>query len=143
MTHSSIGYLTWLIINMTNNQLARRVLEVVALSMCELTNLFRRMPDLTVTVGQFRVMNMVARGIDRVSKLADTYGSSEPAMSKMVDVLVKQGLTDRQLCLSDRRQFVVSLTEQGKPAANFAGVNACSRKWENGLRVFRPRIGSC
>ena len=91
MTHSSIGYLTWLIINMTNNQLARRVLEVVALSMCELTNLFRRMPDLTVTVGQFRVMNMVARGIDRVSKLADTYGSSEPAMSKMVDVLVSRG----------------------------------------------------
>lgn len=68
-------------------------------------------PKLTFT--QFRILNGIRRGRDQVGKLSEFHGISQPAMSKMVDGLVKSGFIKRVPHSTDRRQIELRLTQKG------------------------------
>ena len=66
-----------------------------------------------ITVGQFHILRRIRDGIDSVSKLAEDRHTSLPTISRAVEVLVKQGLIERQVNPSDRRNVQLSLTKEG------------------------------
>lgn len=68
-----------------------------------------------LTVPQFRTLIFLSHhdGIT-LSKLAEHLGLSTPAVSRMVETLVKRGLTLRKGGTDDRRRIQLSLTAKGK-----------------------------
>jgi DNA-binding MarR family transcriptional regulator len=66
-----------------------------------------------ITVGQFHVLRRIRQGADSVSKLADAKHTSRPAVSRVVDVLVNKGFVARTQNPADRRNVLLSLTEEG------------------------------
>lgn len=98
---------------MTEVDVPRRVLEVVPRVLHEIRAIVRSIPGRHMSEAQFRVMNLLAIGINRVGKLAEYYGVSQPAMSKMVDSLVRIGLVGRSTFENDRRQIDLILTKKG------------------------------
>jgi DNA-binding MarR family transcriptional regulator len=67
-----------------------------------------------ITVSQFHILRRIRQGADSVSKLADDKRTSRPAVSRVVDVLVKKGLVARTQNPADRRNVQLSLTDDGK-----------------------------
>jgi len=66
-----------------------------------------------ITVGQFHILRRIRHGADSVSKLADDKHTSRPAVSRVVDVLVNKGLVVRAQNPVDRRNVLLSLTDEG------------------------------
>jgi DNA-binding MarR family transcriptional regulator len=62
------------------------------------------------TLTQFKMLYMIKGGIRHVGKLCEAFGISQPATSKMVDVMVKEGLLKRVPHPGDRRQIELRLT---------------------------------
>jgi DNA-binding MarR family transcriptional regulator len=94
-------------------ELAKRFLDVIPPLMHELRTEVRSAALDRLTVPQFRILANIHRGLCHVGEIADHHGVSQPAMSKMVDKLVNQGLIKRVTHESDRRHFVLSLTAKG------------------------------
>ena len=69
-----------------------------------------------MSVPQFRVLAHVSLGTNTISALADLHSISLPAMSKIVDGMVKRGLITRLTNEKDRRVIVLTLTRDGKKA---------------------------
>ena len=63
-----------------------------------------------LTFAQFRILNGIRRGRNQIGKLVDHHGISQPAMSKIVDALVRRGLVKRLPQAEDRRKIVLQLT---------------------------------
>lgn len=68
---------------------------------------------LKVTFSQYSILVAVHAGTEQVGKLADHCSISQPAMSKMVDHLVKASLLKRIQNVVDRRQSRLELTGLG------------------------------
>lgn len=66
-----------------------------------------------LTPGQFRIMFLIQEGHNQCGLLSRHTGASAPAMSKMVDALVRHGLIKKSTHESDRRQVTLELTEAG------------------------------
>src|SRR4051812_31150952 len=64
----------------------------------------------TPTLTQFKILYMIKGGVLHVGKLAEALGITQPATSKMVDVMVKDGLLKRAPHPNDRRQIELHLT---------------------------------
>jgi DNA-binding MarR family transcriptional regulator len=71
-----------------------------------------RRPGLTVP--QFRVLGFVSLQPCTSKQIAEWHGVSLPAMSRMVNFLVRRGLLIRAADLSDRRQLQLRLSAKGK-----------------------------
>lgn len=70
-----------------------------------------------LTVPQLRTIYFVGRAPgSSLSDVADYIGLSLPAMSRLVDGLVKQSLMSRQACKDDRRHVRLSVTARGEAA---------------------------
>jgi len=67
-----------------------------------------------ITVGQFHILRRIWRGTNSVSKLADDRHTSRPAISRSVDMLVNKGLVIRTQNPADRRNVLLSLTQEGQ-----------------------------
>ena len=68
-----------------------------------------------LTVPQFRALIFLSHNDDAsLSAMAEHLGLSLPAVSRMVDLLVKRSLLKRQARSSDRRCVSLSLTERGQ-----------------------------
>lgn len=80
-----------------------------------------------ITVGQFHILRRIRNGIDSVSKLADDRHTTRPAISRVVDVLVKKGLVNRTLNPDDRRNVQLSLTPEGQ--ALMSALSNNTRQW--------------
>ncbi len=83
-----------------------------------------------ITVGQFHVLRQIRYGANSVSKLADAKHTSRPAVSRVVDVLVNQGLVARTQNPADRRNVQLSLTENGASLMDELFSN--TRQWMAG-----------
>ena len=96
-------------------EVARNVLSVFP----PLVKLYKRevreaSPRNKLTFAQFRLLREVHRGINQVGKLADHNGVSQPAMSRLVNGVVKLGLLKRVPHPSDRRQLELRLSPRGE-----------------------------
>jgi MarR family transcriptional regulator for hemolysin len=74
-----------------------------------------------LTVPQIRTLYWVGRGArPTLSEAADYIGLSLPAMSRLVEGLVKKGLMTRTACSNDRRHVRLALTAPGQSALDAA-----------------------
>jgi DNA-binding MarR family transcriptional regulator len=111
----------------------------------------RDLRDSRLTVPQFRVLGFVSLQSCTNKQLADWQGVSLPAMSRMVDCLVKRDLLMRTADTVDRRQVKLELTKRGREEferlrahvrATLAGRLVALRKADkstvaNGLNVLK------
>ena len=63
-----------------------------------------------LTMAQFKMLYMIREGTRNVGKLAEYFGISQPAASKMTDTLVREGFLKRVPSARDRRQVELHLT---------------------------------
>lgn len=80
-----------------------------------------------LTVPQFRVLAAVNRGLCSNKEIGDLLGVSEAAISRMIDVLVQDGLLKKAVNKIDRRQSVLSLTSEGNKLYSFIKTDARNR----------------
>jgi DNA-binding MarR family transcriptional regulator len=74
-----------------------------------------------LSVPQFRTLALLSRSPKAsLSCVADNIGSSLPAASRMIGVLVNKKLVARQLSRGDRRQLALGLTARGAHALKAA-----------------------
>jgi DNA-binding MarR family transcriptional regulator len=69
-----------------------------------------------LTLPQYRLLVMVARGDQRASKLAGRLALSKPTVTAVVDGLVERGFMVRSGACGDRRAVDLSLTDAGRRA---------------------------
>lgn len=67
----------------------------------------------TISHPQFRILSNLSRGANSVSQLARDQGVSQPAMSKMIDLMVEKELVRRSNASVDRRQTHLEITKKG------------------------------
>jgi DNA-binding MarR family transcriptional regulator len=67
-----------------------------------------------LTIPQFRVLGYVSLQSCTNKQIADWHGVSLPAMSRMVDCLVRRGLLIRAVDPADRRQVRLELNKKGR-----------------------------
>ena len=95
----------------------------------------RRHRHAELTIPQFRVLVFLSHsGDSTLSAAAEHVGLSLPAASRMVDLLVKRGLTTRRAQSRDRRRVSLALTRRGR-----AAFKAALRAAEKALaQSFQP-----
>ncbi len=99
---------------MSELDLAKRFLDVLPPVMHVIRQEVRVAGEGRLTVPQYRILIGIRRGRpSQVSQIADRHGVSRPAMSRMVDGLVRRGLLKRIQDQDDRRQAQLVLTAKG------------------------------
>ncbi|HWV71696.1 MAG TPA: MarR family transcriptional regulator, partial [Pseudosphingobacterium sp.] len=67
-----------------------------------------------ITLDQWMVLKNLYEFKDLSQKdLAERCGKDQPTLTRIVDLLAKKGLAERRVHPSDRRSFIVHLTEKG------------------------------
>lgn len=94
---------------------ARRVLEVIPTVMRHIAaGVHQELEDgRWLTMGQFRLLHLIQKGVGSVSELARCQSVSQPTISRQVDGLVKKGLVTRRPDATDRRVVHLELSERG------------------------------
>jgi DNA-binding MarR family transcriptional regulator len=69
-----------------------------------------------LTLSQYRVLALVARGDERASKLAGRLALAKPTITAAVDALVEHGLVSRSGVEGDRRGVRLAVTAEGQAA---------------------------
>jgi len=95
-------------------ELSKLLIEVIPQIMRSVRSLVRQIEGSTLTVPQFRVLAYVALQPCTNKQLAEWQGVSLPAMSRMVDSLVRRKLLIRTQDRIDRRQVQLQLSRKGK-----------------------------
>lgn len=103
---------------MNHRELAQTFVNVIPRSMWAIRHEVRKHASSDLTVPQFRVLAQVATQPKSLSQLAEMIGTSVPAMSRMVDCLVKRKLLKRSVGSNDRRQVLIELSAQGRKHYN-------------------------
>jgi len=67
-----------------------------------------------LSVPQFRVLANIKNGLNTVSQIAEHQGISQPAMTKLVNGLVKKNLVLKKKSMIDGRETFLFLTPKGK-----------------------------
>jgi DNA-binding MarR family transcriptional regulator len=68
-----------------------------------------------ITIDQWLILKSLNKHNDLNQKqLAEITGKDHPTLTRIVDLLCKKKLTERRIHPSDRRSFIVHLTEIGK-----------------------------
>lgn len=75
--------------------------------------MFSRMLELNLTMSEQMALRRLRNGTTTVAAMAETMGITPSAASRSVDRLVRDGLVERAESLEDRRQRILSLSEQG------------------------------
>jgi DNA-binding MarR family transcriptional regulator len=123
-------------------ELSDLLLHIIPSMMRSVRGYMRDYDGANLTVPQFRILGFVSLQPYCTSKqLADWSGVSLPAISRMVDGLVKRRLLQRTASASDRRQYQLRLSKQGATefqemrdalqaqlAARIAGLTGPNRK---------------
>ena len=108
---------------------ARRVLETIPVVMRYIAaGVHHELDDgRWLTMGQFRVLHLIWKGVGSVSDLARCQNVSQPTISRQVDGLVKKGLVTREPDLADRRVIHLALSEKGDTLLQDLEARACRR----------------
>lgn len=81
---------------------------------------------LKITFTQFKILSAIRRGVTQISLLSEELNTSQPAMSKMVDILVKGGFLRRASSKEDRRKILIELTRKGESAYGAVREKICT-----------------
>jgi DNA-binding MarR family transcriptional regulator len=71
-------------------------------------------PAAGLSMPQFVTLRALGHGPKSASALAQVFGVSRPAITRMVDGLARKGLVERRHDPDDRRLAIISLTAQGR-----------------------------
>jgi len=86
-----------------------------------LTALQARLADLDLTASEVNALAILASGQPlSIGELAAAAATKPTTLTSVLDRLVRRDLAARELDPADRRSFLVSLTDQGRPAADRA-----------------------
>ena len=103
------------VLRVSSDHCARELLAGVPSVMRFIRHQMRGHRQAELTVAQFRALVFLSHNdAAALSALAEHIGLSLPATSRMVELLVKRGLIERQVRSSDRRCVSLSLTGRGK-----------------------------
>jgi DNA-binding MarR family transcriptional regulator len=80
-----------------------------------------------LTLPQFRLLAMVAKGDERATALAGHLSLSKPTITAAVDGLVERGLVARAVVEGDRRAVKVQITPAGRDALAEAEARMAER----------------
>lgn len=97
-----------------NSQLAELMMDVMPKVMQSIRVKMRHGRGDRLTVPQFRVLAAIKRGINHNKDLSEHLGVSEAAISRMLEYLVKNDLVQKEVSKLDRRQSVLSLSNEGE-----------------------------
>ena len=103
---------------------AKRLLEVIPLSMARVRTEMRSCIPGDLSVPHFRILGSIVRGKTLINEIAQYHGVSQPSMSRSVSSLVKRGFIERSHETADRRQSPLRLTKKG--AALFHRIKAAT-----------------
>jgi len=106
----------------------------VARTLARLARILERASS-EVTLSQYRVLALVARGDERASQLAGRLALAKPTITAAVDALVEHGLLTRSEVEGDRRAVRLCITPDG--AAALARTEAAMAE------RLQPVIDSC
>lgn len=80
-----------------------------------------RLTDLELTSSEINALAQLSDGrVRAVGQLAAETGTKPTTLTSLIDRLVSRGYLVRELDRSDRRSFLISVTEQGQPVAQAA-----------------------
>lgn len=110
---------------------ARQMIDTVPLVMQFMRRQMRRASKQKLSIAQLRTLNFVDKH-DRpsLSDAADFIGLSLPAMSRLIDALVRKKFVSRTSCVNDRRHIRLGVTAGGKAALDEAWQAAHARLTE-------------
>jgi DNA-binding MarR family transcriptional regulator len=86
-----------------------------------------------LTFTQLRILLAIEYGKDQVGKLAKSAKVAQPAMSKIVDHLIRLGFARRDPHPTDRRQIKLSLTPKGAAMTQRVRLKA-ARKYVDAIK---------
>lgn len=111
---------------------ARRVLEVVPAIMRHIAaGVHQELEDgRWLTMGQFRLLHLIQKGVRSVSDLARCQSVSQATISRQVDGLVQKGFVTRRPDPTDRRVVHLALSERGVDLLEDLKARACRRMSE-------------
>lgn len=92
-----------------------RSIDGAVRTLVRLSRLLER-ADAGVSLAQFRILELVARGTRRSTHIASRLATSKPAVTTIVDTLVGAGLLTRTIETGDRRAIRLALTPKGRRA---------------------------
>jgi DNA-binding MarR family transcriptional regulator len=95
---------------------ARQIFELGPRIARSIRRAMKGLPGPELTLAQYRILARVSQGLGKASLLCELQGVSLPAMSRMVDTLVRKGLLKRAPNAEDRRQIVLKLSPAGRKA---------------------------
>jgi DNA-binding MarR family transcriptional regulator len=107
--------------------LAELMMDIIPKTTQKIREELRRVRGDRLTVTQFRVLAAVNRGLCRNKDICELLGVSEAAISRMIDVLVQDGLIKKGVDKDDRRQTVLSLTSEGQKLHSVTKAEARTR----------------
>jgi DNA-binding MarR family transcriptional regulator len=100
---------------------AKQLIDTVPLVMQFMRRQMRRASKQELSIAQLRTLYFISvHDHPSLSCAADFIGLSLPAMSRLVDALVKKGLVSRTACINDRRHVRLCVTNAGQSAIDIA-----------------------
>jgi DNA-binding MarR family transcriptional regulator len=72
--------------------------------------------SLGLSLPQYRILSLVARGDERATVLAGRLALTKPTVSAIVDTLVERGVLERRAVEGDRRSTQLVVTDAGRTA---------------------------
>ena len=97
----------------------------------------------SVTASEFTALSVLGRGALRMQELADSVGSSQSTMSRLVTRLENEDLVARTVGEEDRRVMFAHLTAEGKKlVAQAQGTFAKELSLALDLASFEPETAS-
>ena len=97
---------------MTDDTLARQILEVVPLVMRTVSAELRQTDPFVVTA-HFRLLWLLKHRSHSLSELAEHQAVSLPTMSNSVTILEERGWASRKRSETDRRKLMIEITPEG------------------------------
>src|SRR4051794_34129611 len=91
------------------------------LAIARLHRALERTDDATLSLQQYRVLALLAKGGARASHLAQRLAVTKPTVTSLTDSLVERGLATREAEDGDRRVVTVSITPEGRAAVTATG----------------------
>ena len=91
-----------------------------------------------LTFTQLRILLAIEYGKNQVGKLARSAHVAQPAMSKVVDHLIRLGFARRDPYPTDRRKIKLSLTPKGAALTERVRLKA-AEKYVDAIRGLSPR----
>ena len=102
------------------------------------THQARSHPDVKeLTFTQLRILLAIEYGKDQVGKLARSAHVAQPAMSKIVDHLIRLGFARRDPHPTDRRRIKLTLTPKGRAMTRRIRLKA-AEKYVGAVRKLSP-----